>query len=188
MVIGIISEAAYDCEALGVIVKKIIGNHTVIVPASKSGKDAIIHQKKVLVSKVLNFDCEVVFIVRDSDGKSIQKIERALKEAYDTTPINSRYQICIAIQELEAWFLGDLDSIRITYTLPKNSSKIPESNVDAIQNPKEKLKSYILKESKGKAQYIPSDTIRMADNINIEKARTKSASFNNFYQVVSALT
>ncbi len=188
MVIGIISEDRNDCDALGVIIKKILGNHIEIVPASKSGKDAIIHQKKVLVSKVFNFGCEAVFIVRDSDGGNVQAITRSLQEAYDTTPISSRYKICIAVEELEAWFLGDVDSIRQTYDLPQNSSKILENNVDTIRDPKEKLKSYITKESRGRAQYIPSDTVRMANNIDLERARNKSSSFDHFYETVSTLS
>lgn len=187
MVIGVISEDKNDCEALGVIIKKILGDRTEIISASRSGKDAIIHQKKLLVSKVFNFGCEVVFIVRDSDGANIGDITSAIENAYNSTPISSRYKICIAIEELEAWFLGDLGSVRSTYQLPVNSSRISESNVDNIRDPKERLKAYIIKESKGKAQYIPSDTVRMASCLDIDTARARSNSFDNFYQTVAGI-
>lgn len=166
--------------------RKILGDKIEIVPASKSGKDAIIHQKKLLVSKVFNFGCEVVFIVRDSDGGDVGEITNALESAYSSTPISSRYKICIAVEELEAWFLGDVGSIRNTYNLPSNSSRISESNVDSICDPKERLKTYVAKESRGRAQYIPSDTVRMAECMDIDVARAKSSSFNSFYEAVVA--
>jgi hypothetical protein len=187
MTIGIISEDKNDCDALGAIVKKILGNSVKIVPAHKTGKDAIIHQKKLLASKVFNFGCEAVLIVRDSDGGQLEKIITSLRDAYDSTSIRSAYSICIAVEELEAWFLGDVDCVRATYNLPSNSSRISESNVDDIHDPKERLKTYIIKESRGKAQYIPSDTARMAEKINIETALTKSKSFSYFFNTVVSL-
>jgi hypothetical protein len=187
MVIGVISEDKNDCEAIGLIIKKILGNKTEIISAYGSGKADIIHQKKRLESKVFNFGCEVVFIVRDSDGANVGDITNAIESAYSTTRIRLRYKVCIAIEELEAWFLGDLGSVRSIYKLPVNSSRIPESNVDNIRDPKERLKEYIIKESKGKAQYLPSDTVRMANNLDIETARSRSNSFDYFYQTVVAI-
>ncbi len=188
MIIGIISEDKYDCEALSIIVKKILGDDTVIIPAHRYGKDAIIHQKKLLASKVFNFNCETVLIVRDSDGGDVNAIVKSLREAYDSTPISSKYKICIAVEELEAWFLSDINSVASTYSgLSSTSLRISESNVDDIHNPKDKLKSYITKESKGRAQYIPSDTIRMANNMDVDTARKKSKSFDHFYETVASL-
>ena len=183
MTLGIISEDKNDCDALEAIINKVYASAT-IIKACGSGKDSIIHQKKVLASKVHNFNCEAVIILRDSDGGNTVEIIRRIEDAYSATVIKKIYYICLAVEEIEAWLMGDLNSVRHVYGLASNSPSLKNSRVDELHDPKEILKNYILTHSKGKAQYIPSDITRMARVINIDKVLSKSPSFKHFHETL----
>jgi hypothetical protein len=187
MTIGIIAEDKTDYDAIKVIINKISNKPLDTVGAYGSGKTSIIHDKKKFSDKLFNFNCDKVIIIRDSDGKNEEEIIKEIKSAYDDTRISSKYYTCLAVEELETWFLADLSCIRSLYNIPSNSKRMPTSTTDELHSPKEILKAYVEKWSKGKDTHLQSDGARLANLINIDVAMSNSISFRNFHKTITAV-
>ncbi|TGE21729.1 DUF4276 family protein [Hymenobacter aquaticus] len=93
----------------------------------------------------------------------------------------------LAVQELEAWFLGDRDAIRAAYprVRPQHFSGLPP-DPDTIADTWETLLRVLQKADAGATK----GKIRWAETIapHLEPARNKSASFQVFRQGLAALS
>jgi len=187
MRIGVISEDKTDYDAIDILIKKITSDSVNTIGSYGMGKADIIHKKKKHSDKLFNFNCDFVIIVRDSDGAEISPIEDQISAAYDDTRIGSIYKTCIAIQEIESWFLADLGCIRKLYNIPLNSKRITQNNTDDVIDPKEVLKSYVEKWTDGENSHVQSDSKLLAENLDINKASTNSKSFLDFKNIVMAI-
>lgn len=186
MKIGIIVEGKNDYKALSVIIKKIVKDDALeIFGAFKDGKTGIIHRKKLLSNKLKNQGCERVIIIRDSDGSKIDKLENKIRKAYSTTQISKIYELAFAIEELESWFLSDEKSLINLYSLP-NVTLSKLTSPDKIHSPKEKLKECIDKHSKGESQYLESDSLKIAELLDIDVVKSKSQSFAVFSKLITS--
>jgi hypothetical protein len=186
MKLGLIVEGKNDFNALRIIIKKIVNDDQLeILGAFKDGKTGIIHQKKLLSNKLKNQGCTKVFIIRDSDGTDVATLEADIKRAYNDTQICEMYEVAFAIEELEAWFLSDEASLIQMYSLPR-TTMIKILTPDAVHDPKETLKECIKKHSNGGAQYLESDSVDIAELLNIETVNTRSPSFSAFASLISS--
>lgn len=190
MKIGLITESKYDYEAFKCIIAKVLDDKSIeFEGAFKTGKSAIIQQKKVFGNKLHNQKCSVIIIIMDSDGGNVEHIKDKLKVEYDSTAIKDKYIISIAVEEIEAWFLSDIDCLKGLYDDIRSSARLKFSGVtDAIHSPKEVLKQFVIKESKGTESYIESDSIRLAQLINVETATSNSNSFSEFCRSIGSIS
>jgi hypothetical protein len=80
----------------------------------------------------------VVIVVCDLDDKCLKTFRQELFKILDACNPKPETRFCIAIEEGEAWFLGDLNAIRMAY--PKAKDSILESYInDSICGTWEKL-------------------------------------------------
>jgi len=71
-----------------------------------------------------------IVILTDSDGKSREEIEKKIKPEID------KHVLVLAIQEIEAWFLSDIETLR---DVLKNKTYSLQRNPEFIEKPSEKL-------------------------------------------------
>jgi hypothetical protein len=111
----------------------------------KPGTDA---QKRILLDQLPRIvqglgkslaDCPAILIVIcDLDNKCLSTFRRELLELVDKCNPKPKTQFCIAIEEGEAWYLGDLSAVKTAY--PKANDKVLNSYVnDSICGTWEKL-------------------------------------------------
>ncbi len=147
-------------KALEILVPKIIGDeHTFIVHSykgigriPKGLRKTVDANKRILLetlSKLLRgygkafrgYGQEypaVVFLVCDLDQRCLKVFRQELIEVLTSCNPQPETRFCIAIEESEAWFLGDLNAIKTAY--PKAKSAILNTYVnDSICDTWEKL-------------------------------------------------
>ena len=130
-------------KALDILVPKIIGNdHTIrfhtykgIGRIPRNMKDAGNAAKRILLEnlpkllkgygKTFNgYPSDypaVVFLVCDLDDKCLKAFRRELLGILNQCNPKPETRFCIAIEEGEAWFLGDLNAISVAYPRAKNN-------------------------------------------------------------------
>ena len=188
MRIGLITESKNDYEAVKLIINKILPDAGLeFEGAFGMGCGDIISQKKVFSNKLKNQKCDYVIIIRDSDGGEAESLKARLVQEYSRTDIRHIFTVSIAIEEIEAWFLGDVQCLKEMYELNK-SARIPiAGKTDDFHSPKEVLKRFIDKSSKGIDTYIESDAARLAELLNINTVSDNSSSFRDFRQTIERL-
>lgn len=146
-------------KALNILVPKIVGNeHTFIVHPykgigriPKNMRDSEDARKRILLDnlpKLLkgygktqvgrqNFP-EAVILVCDLDDKCLKTFREELNKILNACHPKPEARFCFAIEEGEAWFLGDLPALRAAY--PKSKAAVLNSYVnDSICGTWEKM-------------------------------------------------
>ncbi len=130
-------------KALDVLVPKIIGDgHTVkVIPYKgasripKNLKNTSDPSKRMLLDQLLrllqgygntyasygNDYIAAVIVVCDLDRRCLKEFRQELLAIYDSCHPKPETRFCIAIEEGEAWFLGDLQAVRTAYPKAKNN-------------------------------------------------------------------
>ena len=62
---------------------------------------------------------KAIFVILDSDDEDCAKIKCSLIQMYQELGISIQVFFCIAIEEMEAWLLGDSDALLTAYPLAK---------------------------------------------------------------------
>jgi len=92
-----------------------------------AAKRSLLNQLPKLLSgygNAFQYDLEnnVVILVCDLDNKNKEQFLKELTDVLESCFIQPKTSFCIAIEECEAWFLGDLDAVRKAY--PKAKEQI----------------------------------------------------------------
>lgn len=133
----------------------------------------------------------VLFIVLDNDARDPNEFERQLRALSVQTGIKIDHVFCVAIEEMEAWLLGDRDAIQSAY--PKISDRIATKHAayrqDSICGTWETLADILTKKGFGafqKQNPTPYDVgkckIEWAENIGnyLNLRKNTSPSFMKF--------
>lgn len=75
---------------------------------------------------------DAIFVVLDCDNKNCNNFKKSLLDIVEQNQINRKVFFCLAIEEMEAWLLGDLEAIHRTYPKARLSevrNYIPDSIV-----------------------------------------------------------
>jgi hypothetical protein len=198
-------------KALDIIVPKIIGeNHTFRVidykgigriPKNlKSGGDA---NKRILLANLPKAlagygkswppGYAAVIVVCDLDDKCLKSFRSELFDLLNTCNPRPETRFCIAIEEGEAWFLGDISAIKKAY--PKAKSSVLSSYVnDSICGTWEQLADSIYKGGSQRLscqgwQAIGAEKSVWAENItpHMDFDNNASPSFNYFLKKLKKL-
>jgi len=78
-----------------------------------------------------NLDASI-FVIIDNDNRDIKEFHRLLVELSERFQIKIDHVFCIAIEEVEAWLLGDQDAIEIAY--PEIRERIKKKILDYEQD------------------------------------------------------
>ena len=202
-------------KALDILVPKIIENkHTFVVHPykgigriPKDMRDIRDASKRILMDNLpkllkgygktqagrLNFP-EVVILVCDLDGKCLKTFRDELNGILNACSPKPETRFCIAIEESEAWFLGDLLAIKAAY--PNAKDAVLEAYInDSICGTWEKLADAVYPGgsstlSKKGWQVVGAEKSKWAQGItaHMNVANNRSPSFCYFIKKIQELT
>jgi len=91
-------------------------------PGSDASKRQLLSQLPRLLQGYGNVpDCGTVIVICDLDSKEKEQFLSELQNVLDTCTKKPETFFFLAIEEFEAWYLGDLDAIRKAYSRAKNN-------------------------------------------------------------------
>lgn len=134
-----------------------------------------------------------VVVICDLDKRNKESFLQELNQVLENCHAKPNTKFCLAIEEGEAWLLGDIDAIKTAY--PKAKMNILKSyKNDSICNTWEKLADAIYEGGASKLQNLGYQAIGSAKCEWAEKITphmnlliNKSPSFNNFLTVLEEL-
>ncbi|WP_441288206.1 DUF4276 family protein [Sorangium sp. KYC3313] len=177
---GILAEDQTDCDAIGVLVRRIAGEifNAQVSIRRRSGKGCAKVRKKAeaWMKELAREDCQAVILVHDLDRSptNVLNDEEALRQrlAQIDVPEGVERLICIPIEELEAWFWSDPEVVRIVGRGTGNAHPEPHR----IAKPKELLMKLSASANK-KPRYFTGDNVDLAEKLNIDLCARRCAAF-----------
>ncbi len=132
-----------------------------------------------------------IFVVLDNDARDTAEFSQQLHELVTKTQAAADTEICIAIEEMEAWLLGDRDALRKAYPHARNAV-LQKYKQDSICGTWEVLADAVYKGGaealKRQGTYVEIGRCKMewARNIGVHMAldSNKSPSFQHFLQEI----
>lgn len=181
--VGIIAEDISDVLSARVMIHRIAGNDKIGVEKFFGKGCGKVKRKCFKWAEILKRkECCVLILIHDRDDCSVSSLLEELQQAIRPCPINN-YLICIPVQELEAWILGDPDAIKLGMNLrltPKVKG-MPEN----INSPKEYLGNVVRKASGGEKLYVNTKHNEMiVRHLNFLKVSARCPSFTPFLEFV----
>jgi len=129
--------------------------------------------------------CDTLILFHDLDRNNYSKLKSDLEQKLKESPIRKKL-ICIPIEEIEAWFLSDPESIKRVFNLKKAPSV--KGCPETIASPKEFLAKQIEKISNRERIYINTKhNEKLATRVSIELAKNKCESFKVLHNFVKEL-
>jgi hypothetical protein len=183
--IGIIVEDKTDYDAIKVLIKRLSGQNSITFKKKIGNGCGKIHNKCLGWSNELyRQKCNTLVLVRDMDRNNEVQLRRDLELKLQNTSMPT-YFISIPIEELEAWFLADTESIKSLYKLSKRPKFIglPET----ITSPKEKLCKEIFTCSNKRIIHLPKNNCEIAQVANLEIIKARCPSFDKLSDFINSL-
>lgn len=107
------SDISYDCKAFKGIGGLEKSNNILRAKTNKLLNDLDIYLKGF--DKSLKYIDAVLVIVLDNDSRNKEEFEAELQAKASSLHLDTDYTFCIAIEEMEAWLLGDMPAIQKAY-------------------------------------------------------------------------
>ncbi len=186
-------------EALKILLPRMLPPETTYRMLNFQGKQNLLRQLPARLrgySSWITDDYRIVVLV-DEDRQNCFELKRQMEDAArqaglstKTSAGGSRFQVLnrIAIEELEAWFLGDMEALRQAYPrLPKRlSGKF--NNPDAVVGGTwETLEKTMQRHGYFKSGYLKVEAARTISPY-MDPARNRSRSFQVFREGLQAMT
>lgn len=183
--IGIIAEDNSDFETAKILIKRILNKDNL------SFKKAVGNGCGKLRRKALDYaidlkkrGCDMVILIHDLDRNVYQDLYDELQRKLEDATLDKKC-ICIPIEELEAWFLGDPDGIKNTFNLARRPrfNGLPET----INSPKETLGEQIyLCSNKSTIFLNTKHNQKIAERICLDTVKQRCPSFELLHTFVTA--
>lgn len=179
--IGIISEDDSDFVPLSCLIRRVSTNQKLSFKKKLGrGGGNIIKKCGKWSIELKSYGCSKLIIAYDSDEHSPSEIYGKVKCALGECPI-SKYIICVPVQEIEAWFLSDLENLNSIFRF--NTKPKLKGDLENINSPKEKLEEIVYKNA-NKLYLNTAHNGVIAENINVQKIRGKCPSFEPLYSFI----
>lgn len=183
--VGLIAEDKSDVDALKVIIRKIAKDNSINFSHFIGHGCGKIQRKCNSWVQLLELKgCKHIIIVHDLDRnvyKDLYKNLLGLISAYN----QERHLINIPIEEMEAWFLADMDAVKAVFNLPKTPKAI--SRPESVLSPKERLGEVVYSNSKKTKEYLnTSHNSKLAEKLSLDTVKKKCKSFSELYDFVSS--
>ncbi len=186
-------------EALRYILPKILSPDVICIFHVFEGKDDMLEElpKHLKGHQWIPDDWRIIVLI-DEDRRDCHELKAYLEKAADeagfvtkssATP-NEDFQIVnrIAVEEIEAWFFGDVEALHAAYPrIPENlQSKAKYRNPDAIRGGTyEALKQLLMQKNYYKGR-ISKPTVAQNIAQHMEPSRNRSKSFQVFVEGLKA--
>lgn len=186
-------------EALRYILPKILSPDVICIFHVFEGKDDMLEElpKHLKGHQWIPDDWRIIVLI-DEDRRDCHKLKEYLEKAADeagfvtkssATP-NEDFQIVnrIAVEEIEAWFFGDVEALHAAYPrIPENlQSKAKYRNPDAIRGGTyEALKQLLMEKNYYKGR-ISKPTVAQNIAQHMVPSRNRSKSFQVFVEGLKA--
>jgi len=178
--IGIIAEDDSDFETSKVLIKRIIKKDNISFKKAIGNGCGKIRRKAFDWSRDLKSrGCNLLILMHDLDRNELTTLKTTLETTLTDSPIEN-YFICIPIEEIEAWFLGDPNCIKEALNLRKlpNVKGRPEQ----ISSPKEKIEELVsICSNKEKIYLNTKHNEIIATKMCIDTVRGKCVSFGKLH-------
>lgn len=185
--------------ALKYILPKILSSDVICFFHAFEGKDDMLEElpKFMKGHKWIPNDWRI-FVLIDEDRRDCHQLKERLEAAAheagfvtkSSADSNGDFQVVnrIAIEELEAWFFGDVEALHAAYPkIPKNlQSKARFRNPDTIQGGTYEALRDLLIEKKYYRERIPKTTVAQRIAQHMEPNRNRSKSFQVFIEGLKA--
>ncbi len=185
--------------ALRHILPKILSSDVICIFHAFEGKDDMLEELPKLMKghQWIPDDWRIVVLI-DEDRTDCHELKANLEKAAHETGFVTKsnaapdedFQVVnrIVIEELEAWFFGDVEALRAAYPkIPKNlQSKARFRNPDTIQGGTYEALRDLLIQKKYYRERIPKTTVAQRIAEHMEPSRNRSKSFQVFVEGLKA--
>ena len=182
--IGLIVEDNSDFNSFKIIISRVIKKSNLTFKKAIGNGCGKMKRKAVSYANLLSKKgCELIILVHDLDRNNLTQLRNELNQLINSSQAKYNF-VCIPIEEIEGWFLGDPEGIRDVFDLnrtPKVSGK-PE----LVASPKEKLEDFVyLCSNKSKIYLNTKHNDLLSANLDLEKIRSKCNSFKELEEFIT---
>ena len=174
--IGLIVEDNSDFDSFKILIQRITNKDNIKFRKAISNGCGKLRRKAYSYAVNLHQrGCNMIIIVHDLDRNDYKLLKTELEEKISNSPANYNF-ICIPIEEVEAWFLSDLESIKKTFDLERipKIKGLPET----IQSPKEEIEHLVKVNSRHTKLYLNTKhNSILSQNVSLDLLYTKCKSF-----------
>lgn len=186
-------------ETLKAILPKILSNDVTFDFLVFEGKDDLLNN---LSARLMGYrwipDNWRIMVLIDEDRRDCHELKAKLENAADGTGFvtksnaapNENFQVVnrLAIEELEAWFFGDVEAMHAAYSrIPENlQSKAKYRNPDAIPGGTSEALEHLLIRKNYYNGRLPKVTVARNIAPHMEPDRNRSKSFQVFVEGIKA--
>jgi len=183
--IGLIVEDNSDYNSLKIIISRLTEKDNLTFKKAIGSGCGKMKRKAISYANTLSKKgCDLIILVHDLDRNDFDILKKDLTQIINASNAKNKF-VCIPIEELEGWFLGDPEGIKDTFSLnrvPKIKGK-PES----IDSPKEKLEDFVYHcSNKSKIYLNTKHNDLLSANLDLEKIGSKCNSFKEFQENINA--
>jgi len=187
--IALIAEDDTDCDAIREIIYRALGNRSVKTKKWASKSCGTLRKKLAAkLNAMSNEGCNAFVIVHDLDRNPQNgslndegNLRTILEVAASEIKSINRY-ICIPIEELEAWFWADPETIKL---VGRGKGKA-QVNPHQIKSPKEELIKLSIGENR-KPRYSTNMNVELASRLNLDLCSDRCPSFDNLLKFLRSL-
>ncbi len=185
--------------ALRNILPKILSSDVICIFHAFEGKDDMLKKLPKLMKRHQWIPNDWrIFVLIDEDRKDCHQLKERLEAAAhevgfvtkSSADPNEDFQVVnrIAIEELEAWFFGDVEALHTAYPrIPISlQSKAKYRNPDAIQGGTSEALEHLLIQKNYYRGRIPKPTVAQNIAQHMEPSRNRSKSFQVFIEGLKA--
>jgi hypothetical protein len=188
---GIIAEDQTDCEALKVIIRRVLGDGATegsLRSRSANGCGTLRRKAAAWMNELADKGCSAIILVHDCDRDPLNgelRDEEALRKQLESIayPAWVRRTICIPVEELEAWFWSDPAVVTRVGRGEGKASASPH----LIRKPKEELQR-LSKAANGKPRYSTNDNAELAALLDLALCARRCASFRQLVDFIKAVS
>ncbi len=187
--LGIIAEDESDIDTLVALAKRIANVAFHVKPYAAKGSGKLKTKCKAIVERWMESDTAHIVICHDldsGDANSLKRLKEELESKVRHIPKRQRDCICIVIpvQEIEAWFLADVELLKKRFKDIRISDAL---NPEAIASPKEYIEK-ASRDSKARPRYIHNiHNPELACKLDIGKVHLKCPAFRPYHAFISQL-
>ena len=177
--IGLIVEDNSDYNSFKIIISRVVKKNNLTFKKAIGNGCGKMKRKAVSYANTLSKKgCDLIILVHDLDRNNLAELRKELNLLISSSQAKYKF-VCIPIEEIEGWFLGDPEGIKDVFKLdrvPKVSGK-PE----LVPSPKEQIEDFVyMCSNKSKIYLNTKHNDLLSANLDLEKISNKCSSFKEF--------